>query len=82
MFYKYTRDTSESKITTFNILIKKFAIKSFNLKNSPNGRSQRRHVAAKAPAEAPEIFLEKRCGAYFLMQIPTPEFFGEEKSSI
>lgn len=47
--------------------------KSFTfLKDSPSGMSVRRQVAAKAPAEAPEIFCSSNCGAYFLKATATP----------
>lgn len=38
----------------------------------PNGIPVRRQVAARAPAEAPEIFCSNNCGAYFLKQTATP----------
>lgn len=47
----------------------------------PSGMSVSRHVAASAPAEAPEIFCRSSCGAYFLKQTATPTVIDEKEES-
>lgn len=41
----------------------------------PNGKSQRRLHAAIAPAEAPDMLLRSRWGAYFLKHPATPTWY-------
>lgn len=49
-------------------------------KDSPRGMPVSRQVAANAPADAPEIFCNSNCGAYFLKQTATPTVSKEGKS--
>lgn len=48
----------------------------------PKGIPVSRQVAAKAPAEAPEIFCKSNCGAYFLKHTATPTIERWRKSRV
>lgn len=48
--------------------------------NSPKGIPVNKQAAARAPADAPEIFCSSNWGAYFLKQTATPTLIEKENN--